>query len=95
MLWWWCTNKQTEKNNMTHTIIEPMGAKLSLLKAGLKMYLSGSKLRLTKTMTPKAILNQVGSITGKEYKLSKNQAQIALADLQELVELYKSKGYSV
>ena len=79
---------------MTHTIIEPMAAKLSLLKAGLKMYISGSELRLTKSMTPRAILAQAGAITGNQYKVSKQQAQAALEDLESFIEFYKSDAHT-
>ena len=87
--------KQTNgENNMKHTILEPKAYQLLILKAGLKTYISGSKLRLTRSMTPKAILNQVGMLTGNDYKVSKSSATKALNDLQQLIELYKTPSYN-
>ena len=79
------------RNNMN---IEPKAYQLLVLKAGLKTWLSGSKMRLTRAMTTKAILKQVSRLTGNEYKVSKYDGTKALRDLEELIELYKSPSYN-
>ena len=51
---------------------------LSTLKIALKMYAEGSKLYLTKSMTPKKALAKATQITGNSYKLSRKEGQRAL-----------------
>ena len=72
-------------NNDNYNFI-PM-VTIATLKVALKMYARGSKLYLTKSMTPKKALAKASEITGNHYKLTRVEGQRALDDIQHLIDL--------